>query len=83
MQKWKYNFCYAQIENEDLFTPNSNVTWIWTKRRNQTETAMAVIQRMGKEGWELVSVTPVSTTWGDNNSGLTRQILFTFKMPID
>ena len=83
MQKWDYNFYVTSIQQEERVSFNSTASMVWTKRKNETVTAMDEIRKMGIEGWELVSVTPVSTSTGSDFAGVTREILFTFKRPVD
>lgn len=78
MQKWKYHFYYTSIEIDSM---TSSTTMIWNKRENQQSPAVDDIQNLGTDGWELISVTPISTAAG--RPGQTREILFTFKKPID
>jgi len=80
MQNWKYHFYYTSIVDEGLGCGTS-VEWIWKKHKDQQSPAMDDIQKIGTDGWELISVTPISTMAG--NAGQTREILFTFKKPID
>lgn len=41
------------------------------------------LNSLGANGWELVSVTPLSDVWGDYASGTTTTLGWVFKRPIE
>ena len=41
------------------------------------------LKQAGREGWELVSVITVNSILGDNWSGITSEITWIFKRPIE
>jgi hypothetical protein len=47
---------------------------LWTEKNDDGTSDFTKIVAMSKDGWELVSVTPIT-----GQSGETRHILFTFK----
>lgn len=82
MQNWKYTFCCGSIKDEGIFNSSSS-SWIWNKHKKDTKTPMDTINEYGAAGWELVAVTPIATDTGDAYAGITHEVLFTFKKPID
>lgn len=69
MQKWEYKIILRQ-RHTGLFS-----NWEWD---NDIE---AILPELGEEGWELVSVVPESSAWGENNSGVTTEEKWVFKRP--
>lgn len=74
MNTWAYSFIYADHIHD--------VTEIWDenirKKSPIGKNTADLISEYGREGWELVSVTPFAT-----GQGHTNQLLFTFKRPIE
>jgi hypothetical protein len=70
MQKWEY----LQKSVSRHITALSGAT-AWKSEVN--------LPQLGKEGWELVSLVPISTTIGSSFSGATTEVLYTFKRPIE
>jgi len=74
MQKWEYLVRQRRI--------NGDPSTLWDKKHaypdGKTETDL--IQLLGEEGWELVSVTPItsSSMW---QYAVTKDLVFTFKRP--
>lgn len=68
MQQWEYKI----ITHE-------------TKKVLKTQESLDAISddvnRLGQEGWELVSVAPLSTTQGLDLGGSTKAFTFVFKRP--
>ncbi|MEI6133015.1 MAG: hypothetical protein WCQ41_09375 [Bacillota bacterium] len=52
-------------------------------KNNEGKTAIEIINEAGLKGWELVSVSPLATMIGDYYAGVTGELLFTFKRPIE
>lgn len=67
MQKWEYKIVMCQ-RNAGFF---SGYEW----DRDMEE----ILPQLGDEGWELVSVIPESSAWGENNSGATTEEKWVFK----
>jgi hypothetical protein len=49
---------------------------VWTKKQGE-ETTLDQVNDLARQGWELVSVTPITVV------GTTDHLLFTFKRPIE
>lgn len=54
---------------------------LFESHKNHVKTGFDTIQKRGADGWELISVTPVSTDF--RYPGQPHKILFTFKRPIN
>ena len=84
MIKWELAARYALIEDGE---PSS----IWTKKDKGGSTEWDSLLKLANEGWELVSVTPVTSAtyywqlYGVRDAGgwasSTRCLLYTFKRP--
>ena len=84
MQKWEYAMRVAYVGPQGLHK-QIGVSAIWTQPIDPSkskETTWDVIQRMGSEGWELVSTFTVATYRSDS-SGATDDVVFMFKRPIN
>jgi len=77
---WEYTFVKADIQQPDCHH-YSSAGWIRGNFLDDGDTAKERIMKLGKEGWELVAVTPISTE--DDSAGMTKELLFTFKKPIE
>lgn len=82
MTIWEYHSIVGQIRVwpkgvkgviKDPFTASSE---IWTRKDESGKTIWDTIKEYGKEGWELVSVTPIAEF-----HGCTIELLYTFKKP--
>jgi len=84
MQKWEYRMITRNITDKGN-TRNSDAAFLWDPRHKDEKgkTAFDTICQCGKEGWELVAVTPVATDFGVSSGGQTSQLLFTFKRPVE
>jgi len=80
MTKWKYTCYCANIMNPGFFISWSDGSNFTKSKSGKTD--LDTIEEMGEAGWELVGVTPIATGIG-NHSGITSQLLFTFKRPIE
>lgn len=70
---WEYN---AFVMDLGVVLTN-NINDAWSNRIGPDGfTNWEVLQRMGREGWELVSCFPVTS------NGWTRQVVWTFKRPV-
>lgn len=81
MEKWDYTFCYGTIINDGLLNGVSS-SRLWTKLKAESKTTMETVKELGAAGWELVAVTPIASWPGEARAGLTSEVLFTFKKPI-
>jgi hypothetical protein len=70
MTRWAINSFLTQEFSSD---PSN----IWTQRYTGRTTDYDEIMKLAEDGWELVSVTPLS------KSGRTHKLLYTFKRPIE
>jgi hypothetical protein len=74
MQKWELTMWMTDISQGEMYGGASN---IWSHRDKKTgESCFDALIRLAGQGWELVSVTPISLI-----NGVTAQVLFTFKRP--
>ena len=79
MTKWEFA-CY--ITSSFSSFGGSNPNDVWNKKDKKTGlTQWDEIGNYGLKGWELVSVTPISSTAIGIRGGLTTQLLYTFKRP--
>ena len=69
MQKWQYKI--VSHETKKLL-----------KKEKAQDAMSETVNSLGQEGWELVSVAPLSTTQGLDLGGSTRAFTFIFKRPI-
>ncbi len=85
MQKWEYFLFCSEVcvKPSAMFQmEESDARRIWANHPNSD---LAKIEELGKQGWEMISVTPIVTS-APTESGLggtTRQILFSFKRPLE
>lgn len=82
MQKWEYRLITQNIQAGGS-TRSSDAAFLWDPKHKDEKgrTAFDTIKECGKEGWELVAVTPIATDFGVSSGGQTAQLLFTFKRP--
>lgn len=85
--KWKYTYLVGDIVdyNRKLLGDFSRISLLWSNKNKNDEgkTVNNEIQELGQNGWELIAVTPISTRNGHDLNGITTQIMFTFKKPIE
>ena len=76
MPKWQI---HTYLSCELLSLPiKVNASLVWTRKdKNTGKTDFDKLQELSAQGWELVSVTPITFT------GSTRELLYTFKRPIE
>ncbi len=77
MTQWELNTYHVNI---GMSTFNPTPSFVWTEKNKKTgKTAWDDLTAMAADGWELVSVTPIS----GSNSGLsfTTYLVYTFKRP--
>ncbi|MDQ2807780.1 MAG: DUF4177 domain-containing protein [Chloroflexota bacterium] len=77
MDQWTYNILVA-----DLVAPKPRAAKMWEVRGPDGLTDWDRLQNMGKEGWELVSVSPVAGAFGISSMPVTTQLVFTFKRKV-
>jgi hypothetical protein len=84
MHKWEYRMVTQDITDKGS-TRYSDAALLWDPRNkdDKGKTAFDTLRDCGKEGWELVAVTPVATDFGVSSGGQTSQVLFTFKRPLE
>jgi len=80
MTKWKYTTVYGGIRKGVLMA-SSEPSEIWGRKDKSGKSVWDSIEEYGEEGWELVSVTPITENTGD--SSYTNYLLYTFKKPIE
>ena len=74
MQKWELTTKLVDISKVAIGGPRPELSKLWTEKNKKTgKTEWDVLQELANDGWELVSVTPI--TYG----GGTGQVLYTFK----
>ena len=81
MQKWEYlridfRFQYGGQYIESKFSLHSNGTLVTESKNNDAVKTYDYLNKLGREGWELVS----STSWGDQHS---KNDSYNFKRPIE
>jgi hypothetical protein len=82
MQKWEYTYLYQDIiKSTGLLGSFVSPSEIWEKKDKDGNTASMNIEKSGKEGWELVSVTPIIADYGQGSR--TKCLFFTFKRPVE
>lgn len=69
MEKWEYNVITTKREMR-LFAKS-----VWSVD------VEAMLPELGEDGWELVSVTPISSQYGESVSGYTTEEKWVFKRP--
>ena len=85
MPKWDYFMQYARVtytgDKNDSTYGMLSAARLWSVKDNEGLTAYDRMQRMGREGWELVSAVPTSdpaVRGGYGEAGL----LFIYKRPV-
>jgi hypothetical protein len=79
-QKWEYNTIKVYIIRKGL-KGGSDPSMVWTEKDKEGKTTWDSIKDLGKNGYELVSVTPI-TDRGIQSSHTTF-LVYTFKRPIE
>jgi len=69
VQKWQYKI--VTYETKKLL-----------KEEDAQETMSETVNDLGQDGWELVSIAPLSTTQGLDLGGSTKAFTFVFKRPL-
>lgn len=69
MQQWEYEI--VTHETKKLH-----------KKQEPLDAMSDTVNHLGQEGWELVSVAPLSTTQGLDLGGSTKAFTFVFKRPV-
>jgi hypothetical protein len=74
MEQWHYNVMVV-----DLTPPKPNASKIWEVRGPDGLTDWDRLQSMGRDGWELVDISPITAQYAIGNLAVTTQLLYTFK----
>ena len=84
VQTWEYKSLIivrgASTSNGE-FTAWGEITGETLKQLPLPVSIPAKAQELGTQGWELISVVPVSNHVGNGNAGFTSQINYFFKRP--
>ena len=73
MTKWELYTLHAYI--------NDNPSEIWSRKDTKTgKSAWDDLKALASDGWELVSVTPISPP--GYGAGITHYLLYTLKRPV-
>ena len=65
----KYNFAVTEV----------NPAFVWTRKDKEGRTEWNKLNQFANDGWELVSVTPITTAPASSQTFL---LLYTFKRPV-
>ncbi len=79
MQCWEYVCRYARINKGAAYVPDPSPVWTEADANGQTE--WDHMMELGGQGWELVTVTPVTGYWAGTPSA-TMGLVYTFKRPL-
>jgi hypothetical protein len=80
MQKWEIKAEVVHILKISFLAPaESSATHLWEIEDKKGETGLGRVTKLAEDGWELVSVTPIN----GGPAGMTHQLLFTFKRPLE
>jgi len=71
MLKWNYSMKFCSVSS-------SSPEFIWKHKYKDGTSDFDGIAELGREGWELVAVTPLA-----NYNGETTTLLFTYKRPAE
>ncbi len=74
MAAWEFTAVLSNVGA--VFTPD--VTKVWEVKDTAGQSDWDRIQKLGQEGWKLVSCCPVTA-----GNGMLYQILWTFKRPLN
>ena len=82
-QNWEYNIYSVYIRNGKglLSFGSSDPSLVWKNKNQQGKTGWDELINYGKNGWELVSVTPI--TENATEASYTSYLVYTFKRPIE
>jgi hypothetical protein len=92
MINWEYTF-YVSNVSEAGIKEIPTVDNVWDdngyRRRNEdsnqrnTRQKVNIVNRYGQQGWELISITPISFRINGNEIGQTEELMFAFKKPVE
>ena len=75
MKKWELKTC---LSGKIYSVGGESIEKVWKEQDERTgKTTWNVLEGIAKEGWELVSVTAITSNGG------TIRLLYTFKRPIE
>jgi hypothetical protein len=78
--RWELKSEAVNIVKSGFVGPSTvDPSFMWTEKDKQGHTQWEKLQKFAAEGWELVSVTPVTTAPA---SSQTFTLLYTFKRPL-
>ncbi len=77
--RWKLWSHVVDISKSNFATTEVNPDFIWTRKDKEGRTEWDKLNQFANDGWELVSVAPITTALG---SGQTYLLLYTFKRPV-
>lgn len=85
MTKWKYGYIIANIRGSEkrglLTVPISDASLVSKIKMDGDITAWDKVKEFGLDGWELVSVAPITENTAE--ASYTASLLYTFKKQID
>jgi hypothetical protein len=92
MVNWEYTFYVSNVSDAGIKEiPSVDNTWDDNGYRRQNEGAnqrdtrqkVNIVNHYGQQGWELISITPISFRINGKEIGQTEELMFTFKKPIE
>ncbi len=78
MTQWELTTLFAYIDTGGRLSVNIDPSAVWTVKGKDGKTSWDKLVAMANEGWELVSVTPISAS---TSAAYTSYLLYTFKRP--
>jgi hypothetical protein len=84
VQTWEYKSLIigrGALTSNGEFTVWGEITGEKMKQLPPPVSVPAKAQELGMQGWELISVVPVSNHVGNETAGFTSQIIYSFKRP--
>jgi hypothetical protein len=82
MPSWEYIMFSKTLQPKGVVGSRTTAMQLWDNKFMDSDgvTAMDMISEYGRDGWELVCVTPISAS--SPYPGRTDEIMFTFKRPL-
>ena len=85
MPQWEYLCLRREMVYETTGLLSGRLLWRWDdENKNDKNTLLSVqnrLNQLGEQGWELVSMIPVSDQDGASIAGRTSSVRFIFKRP--
>ena len=85
MPQWEYLCLRREMVYETTGLLSGQLLWRWDdENKNDKNTLLSIQNRLtqlGEQGWELVSMIPVSDHDGASFAGQTSSVRFVFKRP--